>query len=168
MEEMCRNLLLAKGYEVFLPTFTREHRRGRHLHKVLAPLFPSYLFCRLTDESVGRIVSTPGVCKIVGVGRTPVTIQDEEIESLKKVSVSVAECAPCRYLPVGCRIRIISGPLSSVEGVLVDTPRGKGLVASIEILQRSVCVVLDETWKIMILKNGEAQDTRPSALPQAI
>jgi transcription antitermination factor NusG len=47
----------------------------------------------------------------------------------------------------GQRVRIVHGPLASVEGILLKTKPDKGLlVVSVELLQRSVAVEVDCTW----------------------
>jgi transcriptional antiterminator RfaH len=156
MEESAQHLLLAKGYRVFLPKYTKRQMRGRSVCEVATALFPSYLFCHLTDESVGRMISTPGIARIVGIGGVPARIPEEEIENIRRLTDSRIGCIPCTYLREGCRIRVTSGPLASAEGVLVRTNRGAGLIASIEILHRSVHVALDPDWKIAFLAPVEA------------
>jgi transcription antitermination factor NusG len=53
---------------------------------------------------------------------------------------------PFPYLKEGQRARITAGPLTGVEGVLVEVKPNKGLlVISIHLLQRSVAIVLDST-----------------------
>jgi transcription antitermination factor NusG len=48
---------------------------------------------------------------------------------------------PHPYLKEGRRVRITHGPLTGVEGILVQSKPGKGLlVLSVELLQRSVAV----------------------------
>ena len=44
------------------------------------------------------------------------------------------------------RVRIVQGPMTDVEGILVRTKPGKGLlVVSVELLRRSVAVEIDCT-----------------------
>ena len=53
---------------------------------------------------------------------------------------------PFPYLTEGQRARIMAGPLAGVEGRLVEVRSRQGLlVLSIELLQRSVAVVVDAT-----------------------
>ena len=51
----------------------------------------------------------------------------------------------------GHRVRIVDGPLTGLEGVLLQVKPGKGLlVVSLELLQRSVAVEVDCTRVVSI------------------
>jgi hypothetical protein len=48
------------------------------------------------------------------------------------------------FLSVGQRVRVRSGSLSGVEGILVAVKGARTLVISVEPIQRSVCIKLDD------------------------
>jgi transcription antitermination factor NusG len=53
---------------------------------------------------------------------------------------------PYPYLREGQRVRIVDGPLTGVEGLLVESRPSKGLlVLSVHLLQRSVAMSVDAT-----------------------
>jgi hypothetical protein len=53
---------------------------------------------------------------------------------------------PHPFLRVGERARVVAGPLTGVEGVLIRSKHRSRLVLSVELLHRSVAVEVDETW----------------------
>src|ERR1035437_10166011 len=76
--------LRGKGYEEFFPLYCSERRWSDRIKKIELPLFPGYLFCRFdVSDRLLPILSTPGVICIVGAGKTPIPIDDEEIEAVR-------------------------------------------------------------------------------------
>ena len=74
------NIFVIKGE--FLPLYKVRARKGAvEKHK---PLFPGYVFCRLSPGTNGLIITTPGVISIVGFGGKLMPVETREIEALKK------------------------------------------------------------------------------------
>jgi transcriptional antiterminator NusG len=143
-EKAVSTMLEDKGYETFLPLYRQRHTYSRGRFKVVElPLFPGYVFSRFDPWLRLPILTTPGVFYVVGVGRTPAPLDDQEIESLQIV-VKAGHCAqPHPFLEAGQRVRITDGPLTGVEGVLVYEKQSPRLVLSITLLQRSVRAEVD-------------------------
>ena len=73
-------------------------------------------------------------------------VPEEEIHAICAALRSRLPIHPHPYLREGQRVRIMRGPLSGVEGILVDGKANKGrLVLSVELLQQSVAVEVDCT-----------------------
>jgi transcription antitermination factor NusG len=109
------------------------------------PLFENYVFCRITPDAAGPIVTTPGVIRIVGATGQAIPVDDGEIEALSRVMTSGLRVEPWTYLHVGRRVRVESGPLAGVEGILCQVLRSERLVVSVTLLQRAVNVELDSS-----------------------
>lgn len=134
--------LRAKGYSVLFPTYTT--RAFGDIGRVQErPLFPGYLFCELSPQAGGRIVTTPGVTRVVSFGGRWVPVENSEIDALRQISASPVVRQPWRYIPAGYQVRIESGPLKGVAGILLSN--GKRLVVTVTLLQRSISVLLDDT-----------------------
>ncbi|WP_414464656.1 transcription termination/antitermination NusG family protein [Hyphomicrobium sp. DY-1] len=56
-----------QGYEVYVPVLRKQIRHARQVREVLRPLFPGYLFARLTHSTMRwrPILSTVGVRSVV-------------------------------------------------------------------------------------------------------
>ena len=90
-----------------------------------------------------HILKTPGVARIVGNQNEPVPIPEEQIDSIRILLDNDVMLTPVPYLHVGQMVRIVNGPLTGVEGILVkSTPEKNKLVVSVDLLQRSLCVEL--------------------------
>lgn len=143
-ELMCATLLTQKGYEVFLPSYVRRTLRKGRIVTSAEVLFPGYLFSKVTERSVGKMVATPGVVRIVGSGGKPVPVDAGEMESLQRLVESDVARRPWKYLPEGCRVEIRSGPLCGAQGLLMADDGRRALVVSVSLLQRAVLAQLED------------------------
>jgi len=136
--------LAGKGYEQFLP-LARTRRIWSDGPKDLdLPLFSGYVFCRFDPrERILPILTTPGVVSIVSASRIPIPIPDSEIDAIKAVVLSGFVAKPWRRPAVGARVVIEKGPLSGVEGFVLELNSKHLLIVSILLLQRSVSVEID-------------------------
>jgi len=66
------------------------------------------------------------------------------MDALRNSLACNASLAPHPYLRTGCRVRVHGGPLAGLEGILARRKESYRLVLSIDLLQRSVAVEVDE------------------------
>jgi transcription termination/antitermination protein NusG len=145
-EQLCATHLSARGYDVFFPSY-REHRRWSDRIKTIdRAVFEGYLFCRLSDEVFAKVVTTPGVIRIVGDGTRPLPVATEEIEALQRVMERRLAAEPWEFLRAGERVRIHRGPLAGLEGIVLRTSARHRLILSVSLLQRAVSVEIDPSW----------------------
>lgn len=110
------------------------------------PLFPGYIFCRLDPQHRLPVLVTPGVVQFVGIGRFPVPIDDAEIGAIQSVVRSGLQADPRPFLDVGQRVRVEDGPLTGLEGILVEVRKRSRIVLSVTLLRRSVAVEVEHEW----------------------
>ncbi len=150
--------LFARGYESFLPLYKCRRRWSDRFKEIELPLFPGYVFCQFNSLDRFPILSIPGVVHVVGVGRTPVSIDETEIAAIQAAVQSGFPRQPCPFLEVGDRVRIEHGPLCGIEGILLGFRGNQRLVLSVTLLRRSVAVQVDETWVQPILQHQACSD----------
>jgi transcription antitermination factor NusG len=138
--------LSARGLEAFLPMYQRRNRWSDRVKTVDFPLFPGYVFCHFNVEQRLPLLSVPGVVHVVGLGKIPAPIDEDEIVGIRSAVKAGLYREPCPYLYIGKKVRIAHGPLSGVEGILVGVKGHERLILSITLLQRSVAVEIDEDW----------------------
>src|SRR5205085_5738668 len=100
-----------RGFEEFLPHYHCRNRWSDRVKSVELPLFPGYLFCRLNPEHRLPLLTIPGVLHIVGIGKTPVPVEDAEVAAIQSAVRSGLAVEPWSYLEVGQRVRLEDGPL---------------------------------------------------------
>ena len=139
-------LLENAGYECYLPVIKYTRHWSDRTQEIELPLFPGYLFCRMNPHNRLPVLMTPGVIQIVGVGKTPIPIAEEEIAAIQRVGKSGLPAMPWPYLKIGHVARIVDGPLRGLSGIVVKIKSGSKLVLSVSLLQRSVAVEVDRRW----------------------
>jgi|SRR5208283_1853029 len=137
------SLLQGKGYDLFLPLYKCRKHLSDRIKNVEMPLFPGYLFCRFDPLYRLPILTTPGVIQVVGYNRTPVPIEESEIQAIQALIASSLPSQPWPFFELGDRVRIEAGPLRGHEGILVEFRGSHRLVLSITLLHRAVAVEID-------------------------
>ena len=138
--------LRGRGYEEFLPLYRSTRNWSDRQKELDLPLFPGYVFCRLNVNHRQPVISVPGVVSILGLGRVPVPVPEEEVIAVQRVVQSGVMAVPWPFLQAGERVLIERGPLVGIEGTLVEIKSRLRLVLSIELLQRSVAAEVSRSW----------------------
>lgn len=139
-ERVAATVLNGMGYDPYLPLYRLRRRRADSVVESERPLFPGYVFCRFDAKKRLPILMTTGVISVLGFGKEPSAIPEEEIEAVKAVLRSGLPAEPCEYLSEGQRVRVTNGSLCGVEGILVRKKNQSRMVVSVTMLQRSISV----------------------------
>jgi transcription antitermination factor NusG len=145
-EKLIAQVLKHKGYEEFLPLYRVRRQWSDRVKDVELPLFPGYVFARMSSQTSGPIVTTSGVIRILGNGNAPVPVEDSEIEMLQLVARAGLAVEPWSSVQVGQKVRILAGPLRGTEGLVAKLKNRLRLVVTVTLLQRSVAVEIDHDW----------------------
>lgn len=171
MREKSASLLLENaGYECYVPTSKYTRQWSDRTKDVEVPLFPGYFFCRMNPSNRLPVLMTPGVIQIVGVGKTPIPVEEEEIAAIQRVGKSGLSTMPWPYIEIGHMARIEEGPLRGLTGIVVKIKSGMKLVLSVSLLQRSVAVEIERQWVTdmqapVSLSSGEGKPNSSVAMP---
>jgi transcription termination/antitermination protein NusG len=146
-EHLVFEQLSEKGFHLFLPTLEVWVRRNGNRHRAVVPMFPGYLFLNhaMDKNSYLDVTKARGLMRVLGerwdaLGEVPAG----EISNIRCIYQAGVPAMPYSYLQAGERVRIATGALEGVEGILVRTKLEKGLVVvSVNLLQRSVAVEID-------------------------
>jgi len=148
-EKKVAEQLSSNGYICFLPL--QKKKKGVYNDSTATePLFPGYLFCRYRAKSTFRIVQAPGVVNIVSFCNIPAIISEEEIDSIFKIVNSNLSPESWQFPQEGNMVRINSGPLVGVEGVLVSGTNPSKVVVNVVVLKRSIAVTIHNSDLIPI------------------
>ena len=145
-EKMAAMILGNKGYESFLPLYKSKRRRPGRYRDVHLPLFPGYVFCQFDPLVRLPILTTPGVLYVVGLGKTPIPIEELELDALRRLVSSTLQAQPWPFLQAGQKVYVGGGPLEGVSGTLIAIKNRYRLVISVTLLKRSVAVEIDRSW----------------------
>ena len=130
--------LSERGVETFLPLVHTLSRRRDRKKYVDIPLFPGYLFVFTEKERLLFDVKyTRGVTRIIGTDLdAPTPIPDKQILDIKSIMETEVKLDPFPYLKKGRMVRVKSGPLKGLEGILVERKGHYKLVIQIDLLQK--------------------------------
>lgn len=152
-------VLKRKGYEAYLPECSCRRRWSDRMVELRRPVFPGYLFCRLdVTTRLLPLYTTPGFVRILGVGRWPCPVEEQEVEAIQRIVESGLEARPVPVPKVGDWVRLESGPLAGLEGTLLRVQKRHTLVVSVSLLQRAVAVEVAEASVRPLGANGRAPD----------
>jgi transcriptional antiterminator NusG len=143
-EKAVARQLSAKGYEEFVPTYRKRRTASGRVSGAELPLIPGYVFCRFSLQGHAHIVTTPGVIRVVSAGTTWLPVADDEIEALQRVAASPVAVEPWAGVQIGQPVEVAAGPLAGVRGALLRIGTGRRLIITVQILQRSVAVEIDQ------------------------
>jgi len=131
------------GVESYLALYTATRQWNQRRARVELPLFPGYVFVRIPLAERLRVLSAPGVAYLVSARGEPVPLADEEIEPLRDCLARKLEAEPIAYLHAGNRVRVVAGPLSGLEGVIVRRENAARFVVSIDLIMRAIAINVD-------------------------
>lgn len=130
-----------RAIEHYLPLY-RSQRRWRDGSKVVLdlPLFPGYVFVRIGREQRVPVLEVPGVLWVVGKsGSQPTPLPEFEVETLRS-ALDPMRAEPHPLLAVGQRVRIRSGALSGIQGIVVRQKNSFRVVITLELIMQSIAV----------------------------
>jgi transcription antitermination factor NusG len=142
-EKSVASSLTNKGHETFLPLYHSVRRWQDRAKDLWLPLFPGYVFIREGMDQQFQIVTTPGVIYVVGWAGRPAVVPQYQLNVIRKIIENCISVEAHPYLGRGDRVRIKSGPLMGLEGILTRTKAVARLVVSIEMLGQSAAVEID-------------------------
>lgn len=142
-EKVVAQILSSKGFEVFLPLYYTVHRWKDRNKELCLPLFPCYVFLKGGLDRRSDIVKTPGMYAFVGAQGRAEAIPGAEIEAIRRAAEGSVRGEPHPLLACGDRVRVKSGPLDGVEGLLVRKKNVYRLVICVELLGRAVALDVD-------------------------
>ena len=139
-EKVVAEMLVAKGFEVFLPLYETVRRWKDRNKKLQVPLFPCYLFVRENMGGRLQIMMTPGTHMILTNGERLAVIPDDEVQAISRATKDPSRVEPYPFLRVGGKVRVKRGTLQGLEGILVRKKNLYRMVLSINMLAQSAAV----------------------------
>jgi len=129
-----------RGIESFLPLYQVRHRwKNRCTATVELPLFPNYSFVRIDVRERIQVLSLSSVRYIVCSGHELLPVPDEYISFLRE-GLLAHRIEPHLNLEAGDRVRIKTGPMAGMEGILDRHKSGLRIVLKLEMIGRSIAV----------------------------
>ena len=162
-EKLVASVLSEKGYECYLPLYSKRSVWSDRIRVTSVPLFCGYVFSRFDVQHRLPILVTPGVRSIVGHGKVPVAIPERDLETVRVVLKNGFPIEPCQRLQAGDRVRVIKGPLTGIEGSFLRHRGSYRLILSVSLIERSIAVELDRSCVEPIPRSSASENIRVPA-----
>ncbi len=139
-EKRVDEALKEKEVDVFLPLIQEVHIWSDRKKKVEEPLFRGYIFVKTDFHNKETILQTDGVVKFVGIREHPSPIPENQIDWLRRIIGEPTKVKRENYFDIGERVRVISGPLLGVEGIVLRHQTETRVVISLTAIAQSVSI----------------------------
>lgn len=133
------------GITTFAP-LVKQVRQWSDRRKVIeSPLFSCYVFVKIRPDNRERlkVLRVNGVLRFVGPHGMGIPIPDEQIEAIRILTEEQLPVCSHPFLKIGQRVRVRSGSLAGVEGILTGRSGERTLVVSLDAIQRSLSVRIE-------------------------
>jgi transcription antitermination factor NusG len=145
-EKLVASVLAEKGYECFLPVYPKRSMWSDRVKVTSVPLFAGYVFSRFDVKVRLPILVTPNVHAVIGTGKIPTAIAEEDINAIRAAIQSGFPIEPYDCLHEGDKVRVTKGPLTGIEGSFIQYRGSSRLILSVPLIQRSVAVEIDRIF----------------------
>lgn len=130
--------MVAENFAHYLPLIGSERRYGARVRKFTKPLFPGYVFASIATERKNRIYQQDLLARAIPVLDEPRFLR--QLDDVRLIVASGLELSLHPLIQRGTRVRVISGPLRGLEGVVDDPANPKGIVLAVDVLQQGLLV----------------------------
>jgi transcriptional antiterminator RfaH len=128
-----------EGMDCYMPTYTAVKQWSDRKKKVQLPLFTSYVFVRVTEAKLPKILKIPGVVRIVYYLGRPAIVRQKEIDSIREF---LQQTEGYRIkVKIGDKVEVSSGVMQGVFGEVVRIGKTK-VVIQIEQLGLSLVATI--------------------------
>ena len=131
------------GLRVFhyLPLLRKETRVQRRKVVRFLPVFPGYVFTRLSQEERAQVLGTRNIVRTISVTQPRLMIhQLRQVEHARRMPVDLRLV---ESFSEGEYVKVVSGPLCGLEGQVRRVGNSATIVLSVDILGRAIEASVD-------------------------
>tara|TARA_B100001146_G_C16200501_1_gene444201 strand:+ start:8279 stop:8791 length:513 start_codon:yes stop_codon:yes gene_type:complete len=139
-EQIVVNELNKKNIESYCPMFKERRQWSDRKKWVHFPLFRSYVFANIEINENIYVLQTIGVNKIVKFQEKISIIPDQVIDNIKNIIEGGYNVEQTDYFIKGDEVRVVSGPLKGLDGVVLDLRGANKIIIKIESIQQAFSV----------------------------
>jgi len=133
------------SYDNYLPLRTIFRKWSDRIKRVREPLFPNYLFVKISVLEKHKVLSANGVVRFVTFEGRAVPVNEEEITKIRKIESVDYDISFEGFHTIGERVKVIKGAFIGMEGELIRRPKGSRLMIKLPVLNQAVSVEIPIT-----------------------
>jgi transcription antitermination factor NusG len=147
--------LTVRAVEHYLPFYQERVKWTDRIVVTERPLFSGYVFARFLPESRIKVISTPGVARLLG-DEGGNLVSSADLDKIRQGLASGLLLRPHPNVSVGARVRIRAGIFEGVEGVVMEFRQQCKVIIALAAVQQ--CFSLEvELGDIEVLKKPPAR-----------
>lgn len=127
----------------YLPLLEVEKDYDGRIRRSTKPLFPGYVFARVPVARKSRIYQQDLLARVLPVADEQLFLS--QLEDVRVIVASGLETTLHPLLRKGVPVRITSGPLKGLEGVVDNPDHPQGIVLAVDVLQQGLLVKVPMT-----------------------
>ena len=125
----------------YLPLLRKETRVQRRKVVRFLPVFPGYVFTRLSQEERAQVFGTRNIVRTISVAQPRLMIhQLRQVEHARRLPVDLRLV---ESFSEGEYVKVVSGPLCGLEGQVRRVGNSATIVLSVDILGRAIEASVD-------------------------
>jgi transcription antitermination factor NusG len=126
----------------YVPLYSETRTCRQRRVNLELPLLPCYVFVRMLLEAKSRLLSAPGVIRLLTASGAAVVFPDEEMDALQS-SLKRWSAQPYPFPGSGKRIRLKSGPFAGLEGTILRRNGKRKLIVTLDLINSSMSLDID-------------------------
>jgi transcription antitermination factor NusG len=135
--------LEAAGIPFYAPLVKRRlHSAGGRIRSSFVPLFPGYVFSPVDDEQRRAALATNTVSRWLSIPDERMLVSD--LRAIKRLIDTEKPLTPEARLEPGQPVRVRSGPLRGLEGVVVKRHGEERLLVAVRMLNQGASIELED------------------------
>ena len=135
--------LEAASVPFFAPLIRRRlHTAGGRVRHSFVPLFPGYVFAPVDDDQRRSALATNTVARWLSIADERMLVGD--LRAIKRLIDSEQPLTPEARIEPGQAVRVKSGPLRGVEGMVVKRRGEQRLVVAVRFLNQGASIELED------------------------
>lgn len=139
-EKSLAEALDALGARYYLPVLKKVSYYAHRKRESLLPMFPSYLFLWGEKDESYRAVSTKRVARVIEVAEQQRL--DHELVQVRTAVEIGSGVEAYKFLTEGRPVRVVSGPLKGVEGLVESLAKADRLILRVSALGQAISVTV--------------------------
>jgi transcription antitermination factor NusG len=133
--------LIEDGFDVYLPKINRLRVWSDRKKWVEMPIFPGYIFVRVSNLEYYQVLSHPAAVKYVGFGGIPARIPERQLDAVKRIlGLNLNMEVTTENFRKGEVVEINAGPMSGCRGEIINVSSKKKLLLRIQDIGYSLVV----------------------------
>lgn len=152
-EKKIYKMLERSSITAYLPVQTVLREWSDRKKRISLPLFPNYVFVNVNLRERYKVLSVPGVTRFISFGGQLASIPECDINYLKMLSETDWDIKKENFYETGDKVRVIKGPLTGLEGVLVERTRSQRFLVHFKSFAQSISIDI-QTSCLETIKSG--------------